>query len=99
MKAQTRTEIECELLLLDHEVRHNQNNESAFRLKATMAQHHKDKQLYLACADYHAKQLKTAQENIVSRRALLEAHEYHALTVREAPRDREWAERLAARTI
>jgi hypothetical protein len=29
-------------------------------------------------------------------RALVEAQAYHALTVREAPADRAWAERLAA---
>jgi hypothetical protein len=96
MKAQTKIEIECELLRLEHDVRHARNNESAFRLQATMARNDTEKTHCLNAADYHAKQRETAQAQIASRRALIEAHDYHALTVSEAHRDREWAERLAA---
>jgi hypothetical protein len=36
------------------------------------------------------------ERNRAAERALNESHAYHDLTVREAPRDRAWAERLAA---
>lgn len=39
----------------------------------------------------------TEERHRAAERAMNEANAYHALTVREAPRDREWAEKLAAR--
>jgi hypothetical protein len=39
----------------------------------------------------------TEERHRAAEQALNEAQAYHALTVREAPRDREWAEKLANR--
>jgi hypothetical protein len=55
MQAQTKIQIECAMLKVEHSIRHNTNNQSAFSFRATLPGYSADERLALeAQADIYA---------------------------------------------
>lgn len=98
MTPRTKNEIECELLKSQHDIRHASDNETHFRQRAKITSSHDEKQRAETTAQYYAGVKARALQHIDSLVALVEAHAYHALSVRDNAIDRKWAAKLSARS-
>lgn len=52
--AKTKLQLECELLMIEHDIKHNDNNEMAFRFRATMSKDENEKKRNLQAAEMYA---------------------------------------------
>ncbi|MCE3602733.1 hypothetical protein LXA47_03860 [Massilia sp. P8910] len=96
MTPRTKTEIEGELLKSHHDVRQACGNERDFSLRAEMASDPEEKRRSESTARYYAGAKARALHHINCLNALVEAHVYHALSVRDNAIDRKWAAKLSA---
>ncbi len=71
--AKTKLQLECELLMIEHDIKHNDNNEMAFRFRATMSQDETEKKRNLQVAEMYKADRAAAFARSNKCKALIEA--------------------------
>ena len=68
----TKLQLECELLMVDHDIKHNRGNMSAFNLRANMATDPKQKADNITSAAFYQNRKLEAESKAEHLRTLIE---------------------------